>query len=498
MYQEFMILSLETDLIEKKFIVTTNNLIDPNTIDEINVDVYERETRSPMDFTLSINGEKLEVTLKDWPIPNTSYVFYLKTLKNILGQELTNGIKRRVEFSSCITKMARVDSPSMHQVIDELLIKTSKYETVSNEVDVSTINETVHIQVSTDNMFYNMAKETTTQADEILLTYLEPGQYYIRSRVEDIVDNEFQYGKWSETVTFVLGSKPECDKEVDEDEPPYVPDYDDMLPIIEDDIELVFTLMNKLNQTPQFALLKADKDIDEERFDPSRISITSDDGNEMFEVVINRREIMLTITDGFQDNKVYAITLHDVLATDGTRSNQTFKLITKIKPLYNTLFAVKTLIGDYKISDEVILFNIRESSRYADYVTSNCAYPFRIEENNVPFIVEQFVKYHAAHECLLRFIVELSSSTGISGTIGNVNFSEKETVKDITALLKHFCQEVEKWKESLKGYELEGRAFVRSGVRGLYASPETTPLALNQRPSYGRGDVYGGTYRGGN
>lgn len=497
MYQEFMILSLETDLIEKKFIVTTNNIIDPNSIDDIVIQVYERGTKSPVMFDLEILGEKLEVTLKDWPVPNSSYVLYIKTLKNVLGQELKSGIKRKMEFPSCITKMARIESPAMHQVLKELLIKTAVYDTVEQaDTDEASINEVVHIQISTDNAFYNIVRDTTTQDSEILLTDIANEQYFIRARVESIVDDKFQYGKWCDTITFTYGKECACIEEEDADLP-YLPEYDDMIPVIEEETEFTFVLMNAINTTPQCITLKANKAIHEEKFDPSRISVASSRGPELFELTTTQSEIRIILEDGVKDNEVYVIQLHDVLAKDGTTSEQTLKLVTKMRPFFSSVYAVKSLIGEYKISDEIIAFNIKEASKYAMYVINNSEYPFKIDEDDVPFIVEQFVKYYAAHECLLRYTVELSSSTGMSGTIGNVTFNEKQTVKDITALLKHFCDEVEKWKEALKGYELEGRARVRSGVRGLYASPETTPLALGQRTSYGRGNVYGGSYRGG-
>ena len=104
MVQEFIISTVETDLSNKKIIVTANNTIDPNSIDNIHIEIKERETKELVMFRKEIKGNVLEVTLTEWPSPNSSYVFYLKSLTNILGEATKSGIRRKIEFKSCITK----------------------------------------------------------------------------------------------------------------------------------------------------------------------------------------------------------------------------------------------------------------------------------------------------------------------------------------------------------------------------------------------------------
>lgn len=498
MYQEFSILTLETNIVDKQIIVTANNTIDPNNVNEINVELYERETKAHMPYSLAVNGNKLIVTLKEWPVPNSSYIFYLKTLNNVLGQPLKSGIKRRLTFESDITKEVEIISPSMHEKVDVLNVKLNIFDKTDIKVDVP--GEKTRIELSTDTMFNNIIKHTSTINNSITLSDIPSGQYFIRARIE-ANDKKFQYSKWSKVITFFYGDEKDVDIDLEEseDKDEYIPDYEDMLPIIEDDIEeLEFTMNCKHGQTPDVLLLKANKMLDEDNFEQTQISIMGKVGFERFDAKVYEDTIKITLEDGFKDNTVYEIALMGIKSVDGDSTTTTLKLTTKIKPLYCDVFAVKALIGEYKIDDDIIIFNIKEASKFADYITQNCEYPFVIDENDVPFMVQQFVKYYAAHECLLRHTIDISSTVGLKGTVGNVNFSESESTKDITSLLKHFCAEIDKWKEALKGYELEGRARVRSGVRGKYASPETTPLALNQRYNYGRGNVYGGTYRGGN
>ena len=99
MYQEFTIQTVETDLINKKIIVTTGMDIDPNSIDEIDATLYNRETREPITLIPEIKGNILELTLAEWPKLNSPYIFTLKPLKNILKELSRSGIKRKIEFT---------------------------------------------------------------------------------------------------------------------------------------------------------------------------------------------------------------------------------------------------------------------------------------------------------------------------------------------------------------------------------------------------------------
>lgn len=175
-------------------------------------------------------------------------------------------------------------------------------------------------------------------------------------------------------------------------------------------------------------------------------------------VIDNIVEIILE--DGFLDNSIYEIRLKGVQSDSYDEINKTIKLCTKLTPLFVDIFSVKSLIEDVSITDDIILYHIREASRFAEYIKGTS-----IDENNVPFEVSQFVKYKAAHECMVRHMVTLSSSTGLSGTVGNVTFSEKETAKDMNNLLKHLCGEVAKWIEDVKGYKMEGRAEIKTMIK---------------------------------
>lgn len=190
--------------------------------------------------------------------------------------------------------------------------------------------------------------------------------------------------------------------------------------------------------------------------------------------------VEIILDDGFLDNSIYEIRLKNVQSDSGDELNETIKLCTKLSPLFVDLQAVKSIIDGVDVPDDVILYHIREASRFAEYIKGTS-----IDEENVPFEVTQFVKYKAAHESLLRHMISLASATGIGGTVGNVTFSEKETTKDISKLLEHICKEVAKWTDDVKGFKMEGRAELKTAIKS--SSYGKTPGYEGVSPSFQRG-----------
>ena len=190
-----------------------------------------------------------------------------------------------------------------------------------------------------------------------------------------------------------------------------------------------------------------------------------------FRVQVYDNIVQLIPEDGVKDNSIYEIRLKNVKSTQGAVLDKKIKLYTKMSPLFIDLESVKTLIYDIDIPDDVIIYNIREASKFAEYIKEE-----PIDDNNVPFEVTQFVRYKAAYECLLRHGVSSTVSTGLSGTVGNVTFSEKETNRDISKLLNLLADETKKWLDEVKGYKLEGRAKIKSAVRASNSYGNITGL----------------------
>lgn len=194
-----------------------------------------------------------------------------------------------------------------------------------------------------------------------------------------------------------------------------------------------------------------------------------------FEIKVIDNFIELIPKDPLKDNSIYEIKLYDIKSKDGKSLSTSIKLCTKLSPLFSDIDAVKSIVEDCDIPDDVILYHIREASRFAEYIKGT-----KIDEEDVPFEITQFVKYKAAHECLLRHTIQQSSTTGLKGTIGNVAFEEKETIKDISQLLGHLCKEIDKWLDEVKGFKLEGRAKMKTAIKGINSSPQPIGLTFKR------------------
>jgi hypothetical protein len=174
--------------------------------------------------------------------------------------------------------------------------------------------------------------------------------------------------------------------------------------------------------------------------------------------------IEITPVNGVLDNSIYDIKIKDLKELNGKRvlDSVSFKLCTTLTPAYTTIDAVNSLIASCNVPEDVILYHIREASRFVNYVKG-----MSYNSGSIPFEVDQYVKYKAAHECILRFYITRASQSGQKGTLGDVTF-DTGTAKspDITELLKELKAEATVWYEAIRGYKNEGRAKPVSAIKG--------------------------------
>lgn len=483
MYQEFSVLGFQCNLISKEIIIETNQTLNPNTLDETTIELIERTSKSHVSFKREVRDKNLVLTLYDWPVPNSVYTLYIKNLKNILNESIASSYSRKLMFDSTITDTVTITSPGMYEEIKKLNIA---FNINSKDKKI----KPVFIEIAKDNIFCNVVKSSTVfQKNEITIGGLDSGQYYLRARVQNEEEgNKFEYGIWSDVISFIYGKEEPKESEKEEDLS-YLPDYEDLTPIIDDtpDYEIKLITPNGVS-TNKFAF-ESNKPLDENNFDRSQIVIYGKEGILETNIVVVDCLIDITLKEKIKDNSTYTIKLMNIKNIFKETYSETIKFNSAMKPFYCDVEAVKALIGDDNISDSVIMYHIREASKYADYVIASAKKVYEITDDNVPFVIEQFVKYYAAHECLLRHSIDLASSVGLKGVVGNVQFEDKETNRDITKLLDHFCKEIDKWKDAIKGYDNEGRAKMKSTIRGKNSNPQIQPIGLPTMNSYGRGDL---------
>ena len=181
-----------------------------------------------------------------------------------------------------------------------------------------------------------------------------------------------------------------------------------------------------------------------------------------------------------EDNCIYEITLRDIYSKDHSEKidEKTITICTKLDPLYCTIEAVKSLIGTYNISDSIILYNIREASKFAEYVRVNSVkYDFQKDKvkveikKSMPFEVSEYVKYKTAYTCLLREYINRSNELGLKGTLGDISFENSDALKGMKDLLDELKALVDEWEMYLRGYGFEGRAKPQSAVKSINAVP---------------------------
>jgi hypothetical protein len=200
-----------------------------------------------------------------------------------------------------------------------------------------------------------------------------------------------------------------------------------------------------------------------------------------FEIKVYGNIVEITPKDGVKDNSIYEIKLDGVSELYGFKEldKVTVKCITALTPSYSTIPSVNSLVESCLIPDDKILYHIREASRYVDYIRDLDI----IDKKNIPFEVEQYVRYKAAHDSILNFYIDKISTGGDKGTLGEVTFENQSKFPDISKLLGVLKAEAKRWEDALRGYKIEGRVKPGGAVRGLKANPQLNHAGL----SYSRG-----------
>lgn len=251
MYQEFLVSVIKTDMRQKQITVEFSHDIDPSSIDDGTIQIIHRKTRDLIDYNIHVAGKVVSITLLEWPFPNEEYILKIEKVKNILGDTLVSGIRKKIIFKSSVCSTVDITSPAFNEVINELVVKW-----VENKKDEThELVNSFYLEISSEANFYNINYKTlVTDQLEVELPVLKAGQYYVRCRAQ----KEEQYGFWSETITFLIDktpAKPEAIFDSEEDDEP----------IFLEDITIVST--PKSGETPSSIMIEFDCEIDSDFLD---------------------------------------------------------------------------------------------------------------------------------------------------------------------------------------------------------------------------------------
>nr|DAV25229.1 MAG TPA: protein of unknown function (DUF4962) [Caudoviricetes sp.] len=255
MYQDFSVIAIDPNYAEKKVVINTSFDIDPDSVDERTIQLFSKANRCDANIDFEVKDKTITVLVKEDIVPNTNYIIKITGIKTILGDVLSTGVRRTITFKSMVREIPYIISPSDYEEIVDL--KVTLKAILEDEEFESLEDKSYFIQIAEDVAFINVVLETRTNESTVNLKNLKTGQYYIRARVEAFNEGNKDFGKWSETVSFISLNKAveeECPDDSEDDEPIFI-----------EDISLVNKPAN--GETPESILLEFSGEVDPDFID---------------------------------------------------------------------------------------------------------------------------------------------------------------------------------------------------------------------------------------
>ena len=254
MYQNFSLIGIETVSRTKQIIVEFSTCLNMNLKEDIVISLYERESKTPIDFDFVIEQEKLIIDLDTWPIPNTDYILAITGIKSILDEPLPNNIKKRISFESNVESKASISSPVQFQEVSNLIVE------IKEDTNNTNLVNRYYIEISTDNAFNNIVNKFITKDIRTNIFLKENGQYYIRARIQKDDDN---YSVWSDVISFIYKYK-ERKEDYSEPDESVDTDFGDDDPIVDFDDDFKVEIYPQQGDTPSDSLfIQFNHDIDD-------------------------------------------------------------------------------------------------------------------------------------------------------------------------------------------------------------------------------------------
>lgn len=158
----------------------------------------------------------------------------------------------------------------------------------------------------------------------------------------------------------------------------------------------------------------------------------------------------------FDDNSIYEFKLPDLYATNGTLLKaQKIKYITKPSIMYASIDDIKNKLGDISLTDEVILYHLKEASRLVEVIIQK-AY----EKQNVKFSKEDLLELRDnieeiknTHSLVWHFVVYKACYEALS-TLYICMVTKPDKVKEVLSdLSKEFSYNLSAIKDLLDRFK---------------------------------------------
>lgn len=219
--------------------------------------------------------------------------------------------------------------------------------------------------------------------------------------------------------------------------------------------------------------------------------------------------------DNFNNDSIYEFKLPDIKAKNGSvLKAHKIKYITRPSIMYASIADIRNKLGDIDISDEIILYQIKESSRLIEVVIQKAYEKQNVNfskehlqelRNNVEQVKDEhnlvwyFVVYKTCYECLTTLYLTMATKPDkVKELLADLS---KEVSYDLGALKKLLDTYKEDFEEILK--EIVSTADPVFALRGRTAMPVNIDLGapyykINGMNGYNRSyNSYGYGYIGG-
>ena len=235
----FNVTSIDTDYTNKQIIIKTTFSVEPKTVNKKNIEIVDASSGAAVIYKLSVDDDKIIVTLKNWPDLNENYyVVKIVNIKDKLNRDLIHPITKNVMFKADTKLKIIILNPNdneavvkQHNVVNFSIkqINPDGSETVKpipdsddtpslpNEetgkkeaMTEEELDVTYHFEFASDIAFFDIVKEYKTPYTEGFIQ-LDNGQYYMRARA---IEGDMN-GDWSPVHTFTVVPDV-CSEELDE------------------------------------------------------------------------------------------------------------------------------------------------------------------------------------------------------------------------------------------------------------------------------------------
>jgi hypothetical protein len=191
-------------------------------------------------------------------------------------------------------------------------------------------------------------------------------------------------------------------------------------------------------------------------------------------VTVTNNVIELVPVIPLENNYKYTIAMNNIKSADGLYDSGaiTKELYSEFTPMYCTVESVQMLLQDKEIDEIIIKMNIREASKFVDFIRKNrtpamlraIEYDVIHVKEDISYEADQYARYRAAYDCLVGTTISRTSQSGLKGQLGDVIFDISSDTPDISDLLDLLKDQFEYWLDVINGV-VKGTAMPTSAVK---------------------------------